>query len=67
MRDGSWDDPGIWSCGMVPYRFDDVYIGHSVSVPANYIGYAQKLNYSAGSRLIVSPTSKVEVGQFFPF
>jgi hypothetical protein len=67
VRDGSWDDPGIWSCGMVPYRFDTVSIRHSVSVPANYTGYVRKLNYSAGSKLTVPSTSKIEVGEYFVY
>lgn len=67
LRDGSWNDPGIWSCGVVPYRFDPVQVHHSVTVPANYTGYAGSLGYSTGGKLIIPATSKIELGSVQAF
>ncbi|GAB3708729.1 hypothetical protein GCM10027592_44210 [Spirosoma flavus] len=51
LRDGSWNDPTIWSCGRVPDLIDLVELNHAISVPMNYTAKALTIRYGTGARI----------------
>ncbi|QKZ12241.1 LamG domain-containing protein [Spirosoma sp. KUDC1026] len=63
LRNGSWNDPTVWSCGCVPTATDAVQVRHEITVPAAfhanalrvYIDKAARLTYGAGGRLLLAP------------
>jgi alpha-tubulin suppressor-like RCC1 family protein len=44
-KSGQWNDPTVWSCGVVPTNLDDVIIvsGHEITIPDNYTGQANNI------------------------
>ena len=63
IRDGFWWNTSTWSCNRVPTAADPVEIRHRVTVPSYYTGYANRLGYGAGGRLIYETAGKLKLGQ----
>lgn len=44
-KSGDWNDPTVWSCGVVPTNLDDVIISptHIITMPDSYTGQANNL------------------------
>ncbi|MBD2699020.1 Ig-like domain repeat protein [Spirosoma sp. BT702] len=61
VKVGVWSDPTVWSCNRVPLSTDVVTVNHAVSLPASYEGFAQRLLYSAGGRLIFGSGSRLRL------
>ncbi|MBD2703651.1 fibronectin type III domain-containing protein [Spirosoma sp. BT702] len=51
LRDGSWDDPTVWSCNRVPDFADLVEVNHVVNVPANQTAKALTIRYGEAARI----------------
>ncbi len=63
IRDGYWWDNNTWSCNRIPTATDPVEIRHTVTMPNYYTGYANRLGYGAGGRLIYETQGKLRLGQ----
>ena len=51
LRDGSWSDPAVWSCGTVPTAGQSARIGHLIDVPDNYQATAGSVLYNSGGSI----------------
>ncbi len=51
LKAGLWNDPTVWSGGLVPTTTDVVAIGHAVSLPASYTANVHQVRYTTGGRL----------------
>lgn len=51
LRDGSWNDPAVWSCGAVPLAGQSARIGHLIDVPNDYQATAGSIRYNNGGRV----------------
>jgi hypothetical protein len=49
VRDGSWVEPGIWSCARLPISADAIHLYHAVTIPGQFTGEARRLNYGPGT------------------
>ncbi|GAB3940270.1 hypothetical protein GCM10028805_01770 [Spirosoma harenae] len=61
VKAGNWDDPTIWSCGLIPVGGQKVRILHSVDVPLNYQAQASTINYETGGSLRFAVGSGVKL------
>ena len=48
IKNGSWDDPTVWSCNRIPNITDIVLIKHIITVPSGYPAQAQQITYDQG-------------------
>ncbi|MGA9657555.1 MAG: hypothetical protein WBQ60_00440 [Asticcacaulis sp.] len=48
LRNGSWNDPTVWSCGAVPVVGQRVQVGHLIDIPVSYQAAARSVRYTAG-------------------
>ncbi|WP_460964374.1 LamG domain-containing protein [Spirosoma litoris] len=63
LRNGSWNDPTVWSCGCIPTATDAVQVRHIITVPSAYqanalrvyVNGAAHLTYGLGGRLALTP------------
>jgi predicted outer membrane repeat protein len=62
VKDGSWNDPTVWSCGVVPASTDIVQLNHIVSVTTNYVAQVRTVRYGAGGRLVYQSGGRVRLG-----
>ncbi|GAB3985384.1 hypothetical protein GCM10028807_00510 [Spirosoma daeguense] len=62
VRDGSWNDPAVWSCNRVPVAEDVVTVNHVISVPANYTAKGLSIQYGAQSKLIFGLGAILKIG-----
>ena len=62
LRDGSWYDSSIWSCGRVPTNTDTVEIRHRITV-GDYPALVGKLTYATGGQLLVQVVNKLYLGR----
>ncbi len=51
VKPGSWDDPTVWSCGVVPTSTDIVQINHAVILGAGYVASVKSVRYGAGGKV----------------
>ncbi|QDK78002.1 hypothetical protein EXU85_05115 [Spirosoma sp. KCTC 42546] len=63
IRDGSWDDPTIWSCNRVPTSTDKVKLNHKLVIPNAYVAKALTIYYETGARLTFGIGASVNVGK----
>jgi hypothetical protein len=63
LRNGRWDEPGVWSCGFLPGSRDVVDLNHVITIPATLRVQAQRLRYGPGSRLIYGAGSRLVLSQ----
>lgn len=61
IKAGNWNDPTVWSCNRVPVAGDAVDIRHTVTVPANALVLGQKIQYSAGGKLVMTAGSRLQL------
>jgi uncharacterized repeat protein (TIGR01451 family) len=59
VSDGSWQNPGTWSCGRVPLASDDVDILHHVTLDA--AGEITDVTLETGSELAVQGSFTLQV------
>lgn len=56
VRNGSWNDPSVWSCGRVPIAGEAVTVQHVIAIPAavlpNPAAQAQRISIAAGGQLV---------------
>ncbi len=62
LKNGSWSDPAVWSCNRVPVSTDPVTVNHAVTVPADYLGNAQWVNFSVGGSLLYNAGGRLRLG-----
>ena len=48
LRNGSWNDPGVWSSGVIPGAEQRVRIGHSIDIPGSYQATVGNIRYIGG-------------------
>ncbi|MBD2700853.1 hypothetical protein IC229_09400 [Spirosoma sp. BT702] len=61
VKAGNWNDQTVWSCGRVPVVTDVVTLNHAVSLPASYVGQAQKVIYGGAGRLLPNTGSRLRL------
>jgi hypothetical protein len=61
LKSGSWNDPTVWSCGRVPVTADPVRLKHTVTLPASYVGQANRLTIDSGARLIYGNRARLSL------
>jgi hypothetical protein len=64
---GDWNDYRIWSAGRVPELSvvgyaTPVSVGHLVTVPAGYLGYARRITYLVGGQLRPLGDGRILIG-----
>ncbi|GAB3688061.1 hypothetical protein GCM10027592_02440 [Spirosoma flavus] len=52
VKNGTWDDVTVWSCGRTPTKLDPVTINHAVTLPTSYTGNALRVSFGPGGRII---------------
>ncbi|GAB3718782.1 hypothetical protein GCM10027592_62000 [Spirosoma flavus] len=62
VKAGNWDDPGVWSCGVVPGPADVVQLNHVVNLPASYVAPIKTLRYGTGGRLTYQIEARLRLG-----
>ncbi|MVM29078.1 hypothetical protein GO755_03470 [Spirosoma sp. HMF4905] len=62
IREGSWDDPTVWSCNRIPTLTDQVKLNHKLVIPNAYVAKALSIRYETGARLTLGAGSSVKVG-----
>jgi hypothetical protein len=62
VKDGSWSDPTVWSCGEVPTTDDTVQINHVVAVAPNNIVQIKTLRYGVGGKLTYQTAGRLRLG-----
>ncbi|GAB3690240.1 hypothetical protein GCM10027592_07370 [Spirosoma flavus] len=62
VKAGSWDDPAVWSCGVVPGPTDVVQLNHVVSLPASYVAQIKTLRYGTGGKLTYQIGARLRLG-----
>ncbi|WP_460946971.1 FG-GAP-like repeat-containing protein [Spirosoma daeguense] len=62
VKGGAWSDASVWSCGRVPLVTDVVTLNHTVSLPASYVGQAQRVIYTSTGRLQFAISSRLRLG-----
>jgi trimeric autotransporter adhesin len=63
VRDGSWAEPSVWSCGRLPTTADAVRLNHVIVIPAQFKAEALQINDSLGSRLQFNLGAGLRVGR----
>ncbi|GAB3943827.1 hypothetical protein GCM10028805_10610 [Spirosoma harenae] len=63
LRNGSWDDPTVWSCNRVPTAGDQVQLNHVLSVPNGFAAKALIISYQASAQLNVGPGATIQINQ----
>ncbi|MBD2701400.1 hypothetical protein IC229_12175 [Spirosoma sp. BT702] len=64
VKDGAWSDTSVWSCGRLPVSTDVLTLKHAVSIPANYVGQALRIQYNTGGKIIFNTGSRIKQGIF---
>ena len=62
VKNGSWDDPTVWSCGAVPTSTDIVQLNHVVTVAPNYIAQIKTMRYGVGGKLTCQTGARLRLG-----
>ncbi len=62
VKNGNWNDPTVWSCGVVPASTDSVQLNHIVTVTTNFTAQVRTVRYGAGSRLVYQTGGRVRLG-----
>jgi len=62
LKNGSWSDPAVWSCNRVPMAADPVTVNHAVTVPADYLGNAQRVNFGVGGSIVYNAGGRLRLG-----
>ena len=63
VKDGSWNDPTVWSCNRVPLVTDAIQLKHQVTVPNGYLAYSLSVSFDVGSKLIYGAASRLQLSQ----
>ncbi|WP_018621659.1 fibronectin type III domain-containing protein, partial [Spirosoma luteum] len=63
VKDGTWSDPAVWSCGRTPTFSDLVTIKHMVQMPNYYQARAMGVTYDLGKQLLFDFYSVLLFGQ----
>ncbi|TAE24003.1 MAG: hypothetical protein EAZ91_21080 [Cytophagales bacterium] len=63
LRNGSWDDPMVWSCGRVPNSTDIVRVRHLISVPPNYNATALQVFFDTVPKVALGQNAQLNLGQ----
>ena len=63
LKDGSWHDRSIWSCGSVPSSQDSPIIKHAVSISPGQAAQAFWVRYEQQGKLLFGIGSKLQLGQ----
>ncbi|GAB3690109.1 hypothetical protein GCM10027592_07160 [Spirosoma flavus] len=61
IKDGSWNDASVWSCGRLPVSTDALTLNNAVTLPASYTGNALRVRFSQSGRLIYNSGSKLRL------
>ncbi|MBD2700192.1 SBBP repeat-containing protein [Spirosoma sp. BT702] len=62
VKSGSWSDPAVWSCGVVPTGSDGVQLNHAISLPAGYVAEVKTLRYGSGGGLTNQTGARLRLG-----
>ncbi|AQG81171.1 hypothetical protein AWR27_18710 [Spirosoma montaniterrae] len=60
VKNGSWDDPTVWSCNRVPASTDAVRVEHVISLPNNYTALARRVTFAGGKTLSVGDGARLQ-------
>lgn len=63
LKDGSWNDPAVWSVSRVPLSSERVRLRHAVTIPASFQAVGRTVVYESASRLIYSAGGMLRLGQ----
>ena len=59
LRDGSWNDPTLWSCGAIPVAGQSTRVDHLVDVPQDYQATAGSIRYNSGGSIRFNPRARL--------
>ncbi|WP_460945774.1 PKD domain-containing protein [Spirosoma daeguense] len=62
VKSGQWNDPTIWTCGVVPTTGNVVMLEHPVTLPINSTSHCKAIIYGTNGKIISSSGSKLRVG-----
>jgi hypothetical protein len=62
VKTGSWNDPTVWSCGVVPPATAAVEVNHAINLPAGYQAQALLVRYGTGGTLTCNTGSRLQLG-----
>lgn len=62
VKVGSWNDPTVWSCGIVPPATAEVVVNHAIDLPASYQARALLVRYGLGGTLYCNTGSRLQLG-----
>jgi len=63
VKNGSWNDPSVWSCHRVPNSADAVRIEHPVNLPDNYAASALRITFATGITLQMGQNALIYFSQ----
>ena len=62
-QNGDWTNPAVWSCNRVPLITDPVQVMHTIMIPDNGTGRAQRVSYGSGGLLRFGTGGRLLLGQ----
>lgn len=62
IKAGPWNDPTVWSCGVVPTASSAVMLNHAVSLPTGYSAQCQLIRYGSVGQLVYQTGATVQIG-----
>ncbi len=63
LKAGLWNDPTVWSCGIVPTSVTTVVeINHAIGLPDNYVAQAGTVRYGLTGQLTYQAGAKLQMG-----
>ena len=62
IKAGNWNDPTVWSCGIVPPTMSVVEINHVIELPVGYQAQALLVRYGLTGSLHCNAGSRLQLG-----
>ncbi|WP_461074561.1 hypothetical protein [Spirosoma flavus] len=62
VKAGNWDDPAVWTCGVVSGTADVVQLNNVVNLPNRYVAKIKTLRYGTGGKLTYQTGARVRLG-----
>ncbi|MBD2705305.1 hypothetical protein IC229_32100 [Spirosoma sp. BT702] len=62
LKAGSWNDPTVWACNVVPMTSDIVQLNHVVTLPSSYTAQIQTLRNSNTGKVTYQNGAKLRLG-----
>ncbi|MCY7359598.1 MAG: hypothetical protein LH609_19500, partial [Rudanella sp.] len=63
LKNGTWNDPNVWSVERLPQLNERVRLKHLVTIPASFLALSGILIFDPASKLIYTTGGRLQLGQ----